>query len=458
MSPRHTRTVCLLVGVLGAGCVTPDVPRSREPRLSDEPIPMRPDLVPSRTPPILELGDPFYGPGPIQPGYELATGAVLQPSFQVFGSLRSAAQVFAPGRSTTTEWVNRLDLYGNLQLTGTERILVGLRPLDEEGDFTGYVFRSSGEEGWNEELNPRLSRLFFEGELLELLPFLDPRETRSLDLGLTVGRQPVLLQDGLLVDDTIDAVGITRNTLRPPGFSNLRLTGLVGFNDVHRDDNREDESARLYGLSAEADLAQRTVSFDALWVDDASERTDAVYLGFGSLQSIAGLDTTLRAVGSFPSRGDAPEVGGGGLVFLEASRTLAPLDELLYVNAFVGIDEFSSAARGPSSGGPLGRTGILFGSVGMGSYGAPLGNRPDDSVGGAVGCQLFADREQRSQWILELGARTDTDHTDRGALGCGFRHQRALGRRLVLRLDGFAAAQEGDDPAAGLRVELLLKL
>ena len=42
-------------------------------------------------------------------------------------------------------------------------------------------------------------------------------------------RQPMRLQEGLLVDDTFDSVGIVRNNLLPPGASNLRMTALYYF-------------------------------------------------------------------------------------------------------------------------------------------------------------------------------------------------------------------------------------
>ncbi len=97
---------------------------------SDQPIPLQLDQVPDRPKPIVELGAPFLGTGPIPQGIELPTGAVWQPSFILFGTYRTALQTFDAGEESFTERVHRLDLYGNLQLSGTERLLVGIRPLD----------------------------------------------------------------------------------------------------------------------------------------------------------------------------------------------------------------------------------------------------------------------------------------------------------------------------------------
>ena len=79
-----------------------------------------------------------------------------------------------------------------------------------------------------------MTHLFFEGELGELFPNLDQDDRRRLDLGLSVGRQPISFQDGLLINDFIDAVGVTRNNLSPGGAVNLRFTGLYGWNQVNR--------------------------------------------------------------------------------------------------------------------------------------------------------------------------------------------------------------------------------
>ena len=70
--------------------------------------------------------------------------------------------------------------------------------------------------------------LFFEGEFGEIFPRLDLSDKLSLDYGISVGRQPLTLQDGILVnDDSVDMVSITRNALRIPGGSTLRLSARI---------------------------------------------------------------------------------------------------------------------------------------------------------------------------------------------------------------------------------------
>ena len=77
---------------------------------------------PGRTRPLLELGDPFLGNGNLRPGYRLPGGAVWQPRLWIYGNYWSSLHSYQlDNGSTTQEWANRLELYSNLQLTGSER-------------------------------------------------------------------------------------------------------------------------------------------------------------------------------------------------------------------------------------------------------------------------------------------------------------------------------------------------
>src|SRR5262249_30264860 len=128
----------------------------------------------------------------------------------------------------------------------------------------------------------------------------------------------------------------------------------------------------------------------------------------------------------------------------------------LYLNAFCGIDRFSSAARAPDAGGPLGRIGILFESLGLGRYGAALGNRVADSAGGAVGYQMFFSQARR-QLVLEAGGRKDTNGTRQDRVAFGGRFEQAIGSRLVLRFDSFISTGPHRGPGYGGRTELMVK-
>jgi hypothetical protein len=439
--------------------------KKRTSRISDDVIPLiELDDFPKRPKPILELGDPFLGSGNIQDGILLPTGAVWQPSFLVYGTYRSALQVYDPGDGGAfSEWSNRLDIFGNVQLSGTERILVGISPLSQDGRFTGYNFNPandpSGDRGFEDEYNLEITTLFFEGDFGEIFPGLDPQDTRSTDWGFSVGRQPLSYQDGMLISDTIDSVGITRNTLLPHNGSDMQITFLYGWNEINRDDNLEDDDTHLFALFTSADLPTSTVNLDAVWIYDEESDTDGLYWGVSSVQRMGHINTTFRLLGSHALEEESAAVSTGLLFFTQLTTTPAWTHDVLYVNGFVGIDNFASAARGPATGGPLGQTGILFAAVGLGRYGAALGSRADESFGGALGYQAFIGEEldSRRQLIFEVGARSGTTGADDVAVAGGVRFLQALGQHWVVQVDLFGTLQEGIEDAYGTRVELRLE-
>ena len=239
-------------------------------RLSDQAIPLQVDQVPTRTAPIFELGDPFLGFGPISRGWTLPTGATWTPSLQLYGGFRSAAQIFDARDQRTSEWANRLDLFANLSLSATERLLVAVRPLDKDGQFTSYQFVPEEDDGWQEELDAEIELLFFEGDFGEIFPHLDRDDSGLLDFGFSVGRQLIQVQDGMLMNDIVDSAGLVRNSLRPAGFSNLRVTALAAWNDIHRGNNLEDESATIVArvpLGPSKPRRARAVSGWVSWAD-----------------------------------------------------------------------------------------------------------------------------------------------------------------------------------------------
>lgn len=420
-----------------------------------------------RLQPLIELGDPFLGNGPIRPGLKTPFGQMLQPSFLLFGSLRSGVQTSKVNHLTRSEWSNRLDLIGNLNLSGTEHILIALRPLDSEAsNTTGYNFQANSYNGWHDDFNLRITRLFFEGDFGEIFQGLDPSDSHTFDIGFSVGRQRMVLQDGVLINDIVDMVGITRNSLVFDGISNLRLTGFYGWNHINRGNNvvtdsgavvNNTHSADLFGLSAEADTAlDNTVNFDLLYVLD-KHFGNSFYLGASSTQRFGGLNTTFRINASLPEQGETANSGRGVLLLSQLSTNLPETDNLLYFNSFWNIGRFTSAARSPDQGTPVANMGILFSPVGLGNYGVPLGQSIDNTIGASVGYQMFLDGIDR-QVIFELGGRVGTQHTqDYKVIGLGARFQQTIANRHVLRLDTFVSEQENVGFGYGVRTEWMIK-
>ncbi|MBL26402.1 MAG: hypothetical protein CMM50_02460 [Rhodospirillaceae bacterium] len=431
--------------------------------LADEPVPYLGDEeLPPPTPPILLFGNPFLSTGPIDSGFELPTGAVWQPSLWVFGTYRTALQSFDPANGPrVAEWANTLDLYANLQLSATERVLLGMTPFRRGTSFSGYRFDGPGPddgEGF-ESFNGSVQTLFFEGDFGEIFPGLDRNDSDLLDYGFTVGRQALSFQQGLLMEDTaIDAVGIVRNSLTAPGIANIRLSGLFAWGEISRADAVEDNDAKLFGFSGDADIGSHFVSFDSFYVESDDDTGDGFYFGAGTVQRKGLWDSAFRLMGSIALDDDTPAVRSGVLGFMSFSTTPKTSDDILYINAFVARNEFTQVARDPVVGGPLGRAGILFSTQRLGQYGAPLSPRAKNVAGFTVGRQWFLVPTNREQLIVEFGGRVSWDDEPQGA-GVAARYQIQIHNQAFLQFDLFGTYVDDveDGFGVGARSELQIK-
>lgn len=422
-----------------------------------QPIPERPDL-------LVETNEKFLDIGFLNQGIVIPTGAVWRPSFWVFGTYRTGLNYFDNRAGTNvSEWANRLDLFGQLNLSGTERILVGLRSLDKELTasrlFTSYEFHD-GE--WLDGLNADIQTLFFEGDFGEIFPNLDPYDVHRYDVGFSVGRQPMSFQQGLLInEDMVDAVTVTRNTINGGDILNMRVTGVYVEGDINRNNNVHDPDSQMYGIFTETDLKVSTINADVATVNSSNPQFGSMTaFGLSAIQRLHGFhntyNTSFQVLGSFPHDGKTAASGQGELLFSQISLTPHHSNDLVYFNTFLAIDQFTSPARGTLAGGPLGQVGLLFSASGLGQYGAPLSNQATDAAGASLGYQLFYDKT-RQQVVLEIGGRKNTQGINDGALGGAIRYQKAIGQHWIMLLDSFVAKQESRGVASGARIEFLAK-
>jgi len=436
-------------------------------RISDEVIGIQP--VPDRPPLLVEKNGLFLGPGFLSEGLELPTGAVWRPSLWVFGTNRTAGQYFADHQTTNSaEVVDRLDLFAQLNLTGTERIVFGVRPLDQEDhnfrNYTSYDFTAGR---YKDGMNFYPQTLFFEGDFGEIFPDLDWYDTKAIDYGFSVGRQPAFFQEGMFMNaDILDAITITRNTLHRDDALNTRITAMYAWDRVHRNaDEPEyyvDTKAQLVGLFTETDFKVSTVDLDLVYVFTSDESTkDGIYFGASATQRLhfpwQTVNSTFRILGSFPTEGETDATGKGILLASELSVTPHGSDNVIYCTTFGAAGEFTSPARGVEAGGPLSPAmGILFARPQIGVFGAPLSTLADDVVGGAVGYQILMDGI-RKQLTFEIGGRQSTDGSHTAAVGIGALYQQDLTQHCVLILNGAVSKQEAINTATGIRVEILTK-
>ena len=433
--------------------------------LKEEYVPFKGEgQIPPRPALLLEIGDPFLDTGKLDAGFEVPIlGAVWQPRLWAYMISRTTVQTFDngnAGRERDTELANRTDLYVNLQLTGTEKILLGLRPLDnnQPSRFTRYSFEGS-DERFKNELNLDVETLFFEGDLGSLVPNLDKEGITPLDFGFTVGRQPLTFQEGILINDTIDSIGFVRNNLSLTGASNLRIAGMWAWDRLDRNDRLRGSEANMYGLFTAIDAPVSTYNIDMIYVDDNNE-SDGFYYGLSSIQrlkALGGLSSAFRINGSvaLDQEVSGNVIGDGTLLTAEFSKTPHGSDDIAYVNSFIAIDNYTQAGREAVVGGPLANTGILFASPNLSTYGAEINPFTEDDVGVAVGYQAFWDNNRRNL-ILEIAGKQDYDDgsNDNSSLGLGFQLQQAVGQHVQLQLEAFHTFNSEQSDGTGARFEI----
>ncbi len=444
-----------------------------------------------RPPLIIEYPQKFLGQGTIPEGVELPTGAIWRPTLWVFGSNRFGVSYrddqVGPGQAGFNfgSFVNRLALFGQLNFTGTERIQIGIRPTDEEEgrplligrEYTSHFWKTftsgagrtnlDGLDGWNGDLNVA----YFEGQLDEIFPGIDPFDTELLDYGFSVGRQAMSFQRGLLVnEDMIDAVTVTRNTLYGNGNLNLRMTGVFAWNRLTRVAQQEPNTrAQMYGLFTESDFRYNTMNLDVGFVNDPNRtQRDVLVAAVSSTQRLVGYHNTYNSrfhlLASFPTEGEGARTafmgspgnatGQGELFFSQISVTPHEGEDLIYWNTFVVVDQFTSLARAPQAG-PLGDTGLLFAAAGLGLYGPPLATVTNSSVGTALGYQIFLDTKNQ-QIIYEVGAREGKGNDNFEVAGA-VQYQRAIAQNWIWLISSFMSSRKGTDGlSTGLRTEIQL--
>jgi len=430
------------------------------------------DRLPARPELAIEIGNGFLDTGILDEGFEVPViEAVWQPRLWAYAINRTAFQTFnngAPGSVRETEIANRLDIFVNLQLTGTEKILLGLRPLDKNRPdrFTRYTFKGRN-EGFNDELTVGLETLFFEGDVGSLFPVLDQAGLHPIDYGFTVGRQPVIFQEGILINDTVDAFGLIRNNIVFPGTSNFRVSSMWAWNRLDRNDAGRNSDQNMFGTFIAADTHLSTYNLDLIYVNDNARKeveADGFYIGASAIQRLPffyGISTAFRVNASVklndnnvPSNVGGSVVGNGVLLTAEFSKTVPGSEDIVYFNPFLGIGNYTQAGREAIVGGPLANTGILFASPNLSTYLAEI--NPfiiNDVIGGAIGYQAFFDHGRRNL-ILEIAGRKDLKGDRRGSLGFGAQMQQAVGQHLQFTYEGFYVLNDGQEDGLGGRVEM----
>ncbi len=410
--------------------------------------------LPERPTPLFELWQGYVEGGAYDYEFELPTGMVVSPGLVLFGNLNTGLEITDNGvADTSTTFVTTLNLFLNLTLSGTERILIGISPLSrEKGTRTRYEFEPGS--GWRNETNARLSTAFFEGEISEMFPKLDMEGRLPLDYEIAFGRQPIVSQGGILIADTLDSVALTRSTIPFSGTNFARIGGLFAWNNVQRSNNIDDDEGELYAIFSAVEAHHSTFELDMAYVDSTRAIGDQFNIGGAMIRPFIilehAVDSTIRLAHSFTPDGKTAQATDGTLLYGSFGFAPKNTDNIAYVNLFAAVNNYAPAAR--NAGGPLGITGLLF--AGNGLAGPAIGNRANDAYGGTIGYQMFFSPKLRRNLILEVGGKLETATGGTDRLGAAVRYSQALGQHVFFEIGGFAVAQESIDEAFGLRTKI----
>lgn len=381
---------------------------------------------------------PLIDSGSDGPEISLFTGATWKPRLTVFGSATSSLLSFDSGNGDSThQWANKIELKFNLALTASERIFLKLTPVDQDSRYSGINIATGD---WTNATNREPHSLFFEGSLLSLFPSLDS-SSRLLDLDFTLGRQHLILQDGILLNDPMDALTLHWDCFTLPGADTSTLTLIGAINDIHRGgDAHQDSTARLAALSLGSSYGDLDLHLDAAFLDArTSTGGDSLHLAASASVPIGPVDATLRAASSIRTEDSISKqkaVDNGTLLMLQLStHPDADSPDALYLNTFGAIDQYTPAALDPAAPGPLSPTGLLFTKAEVGSYQAMLGKKAFDSFGSALGYHLFIEDDPASQLLFEIAFRQETPSQPSqtgGAFGIEYHQRLAEHWRLTL--------------------------
>lgn len=412
--------------------------------------------------PLIELGRRWYDLGQLpEPSTLAGFHNPITPQFIVFGDLRTAVAANRQNGGSDSLWAWELNLNMHLQLTGTERLAAGIAPLDDGVQNTRLDFENND---FIDVVDADFDFGFFEGDLGAIVGGWTG-ETLPFDLPFAVGVMPMLVQNGVWMEDNFLGAALTIPARNVPrlGISNMDVTFLAGFDEILSPAfENNDDVAKLYGMLSFVEAWNGYLEFDYAYLEDRDSVRDRSYhnigIGFTRRYGRWVSNSTRVIVNAGQSTVGGPNTADGVLLLSENSLiTRYPSTVVPYFNLFAGFDRPQSAARNGNAGGVLRNTGILFESDGMTGY-PTLDATANDTFGAALGLNLLAG-DFSQQLIVEAAAvGVMGDVVSRNApgsqFGIGFRHQIPISNSVIIRTDGMLGFLKNTDDISGLRIEL----
>ncbi|MBC8353057.1 MAG: hypothetical protein H8E66_13760 [Planctomycetes bacterium] len=325
----------------------------------------------------------------------------------------------------------RIDL--DMQLTGTERFHVQLRPLGD-GNSGGSYYQFSNPDGYISNATSEPQRYWFEGELHSIFgAYLDPFAV--MDYNVVAGKFPFAMHNSLLMNDEILGIVLSKNTIYAGHLSNLNVQMIYGANDV---DAFANAGGSLYGVHASADHRGNFYEGTYAFVDhDFDSSRDSHFAAVSGTKFFGPASLTARALLKW---GDESGRGNGQLFTVEANRSqyfhhnpVGVEEAVYYCNVF-----YKSAGWNPISGGNLNRLRTAFETNPL--IRISVGSLAVRNFGVSLGVQLFRHNEDES--LIPEVAFESPDGI--AVTGFGLRYLRKTGSRSYF--ETLATFTLSDDP------------
>ncbi len=445
--------------------------------------------------PLLELGRELYVQGPFQPGMDwLGEKNLVWPWLMVFGDWRVAyGQNDQGGNQFSADEevgsiATQLTLDIDVKLTATERLHFVTRPFEKGGDFSRINLRGDtdgdadddkGKFDGDIELDGNLDAAFFEGDLGALMTGFTGRES-SWDLPFTFGLIPLLVQNGVWIEDAFKGFAFTipAKNSKALNISNYDVTFFAGFDDVTTGaaafgsaGNIEERDVTIFGANTFVEANEGF--WEAGWgftnlADGADAQngdldyhnlTLAFTRRYGSY-----LSNSIRGIWNFGQDASSKSADGFLLLVENSFISSQPSTFVPYANFFAGFNRPQALARAAAAGGVLKNTGINFETDGLTGF-PKLDDTGHDTWGGAVGVEyLFglnpASTKPAKQLVVEVASQTahgSKDNNVDGELALGARVQIPISHRFIIRADAILGEIRSENDLAGIRLEFRWK-
>jgi hypothetical protein len=419
--------------------------------------------------PLLELGREQYTSG-IYDGSSTLLGDtnLLLPGLAIYGDWRTAVAYNSNNGKDIAQIATRLNIDVDFKITGTERIHAFFTPLQENNNkFTRFEFGGGdGNEKFNDEFDPDLQTLFFEGDFGSLYSGFSGKDA-SFDLPFTVGLFPLFLQNGIWANDAIfgGAVSLPAKNSAALGLANFDITFFAAFDNVDNAGiigaaDADNHLANLYGVTAFIDAFDGYIEAGYALIQGRDEQDGLLTHFLTAAYSRRYANSVSNSTRLFANFGEDPEGSSDGFAIISENSLISDLPSTLlpYANFFVGFGNPQPLVDGNGAG-ILKNVGINFETDALTGY-PKLDDTGSNALGGAIGLQYLFNLDQ--QLVFEVAMVQPFENDGIGArdaqYGFGVRYQIPIDRAWLFRADAtYQILEGGDEDNFGVRAEVRRK-